>query len=254
MLNYRRSVFAATLFTLLVALFGTPSVGVNNSRAARSSAYEVCGTVTNITGCPIDSFSTVGPVLITFLGTAPIQPFSSTEICFEVFDPTIPPEAIFTLVTADVNDECEFGICAVEIISFRTTELCFSASNVLEEPITGIGFDLVGIDAEPGAFTLNSVNPSPQLGNQGLNFLSDPGPVPQSPKTILDFAVATGSKFAGGNPQAGIQPGDQSSNFCIGGNFEGSTNTQIYVRTRSGFFRCPPPAGGGTFSLSLGTP
>lgn len=113
------------------------------------------------------------------------------------------------------------GFCQTLTVSDLTPDrLCFDVTNNSpSEVITGIGFDLPD---ERGAFTLVSIDPMPQPGNQDLVFSASPGRVPGT-RQNLDFALLTGETIAGGNPRGGVPGGSNSSTFCVGGDFDGLT-------------------------------
>jgi|SRR5215213_123081 len=118
------------------------------------------------------------------------------------------------------------------ITSLSNTQLSFTVTNTSASGVVGaVGFDLPGA----GTYTLASINPSNQPGNQSFTFTTNAGNVPQFNSATLDFAMVThANNFAGSNPPKGIKPGETSSTFTINGNFTGLTQQQIanavYVR------------------------
>ena len=125
----------------------------------------------------------------------------------------------------------------LNITSLSNNLLCFTITNTSSVGVvTGFGFELPGT----GTYTLQSVNPADQPGNQNFSFDTTPGNVPQFNTAVLDFALLTGNNFAGGNPQTGIPAGATSSEFCVfssTNSFAGLTQQQIadaiYVRFQS---------------------
>lgn len=121
------------------------------------------------------------------------------------------------------------------ITSLTNSELCFTITNTSSSGVVGaVGFDLPGT----GTYTLDSITPSNQPGNQNFSFTTNAGNVPQFNGVTLDFAMVThANNFAGSNPPRGVQAGQTSSVFCIDGNFTGLTQQQIadavYVRFQS---------------------
>lgn len=125
----------------------------------------------------------------------------------------------------------------INITSLTSTQIVFSVTNVLAgvlSSITGIGFEL------PGTVTANATG---ACGGSCGNFTATPtvSPnqvnVPQFSSAVLDWALVTGSSFAGGNP-SGINQG-QTATFIVTGNFSGLTEQQflagLYVRFQSVF-------------------
>ena len=118
------------------------------------------------------------------------------------------------------------------ITSLTNTQLSFTITNTGSSGVVGaVGFALPGT----GTYTLGSITPSNQPGNQNFTFSTNPGNVPQFNGVTLDFAMVThADNFAGSNPPRGVQAGQTSSTFTISGNFTGLTQQQIasfvYVR------------------------
>jgi len=117
------------------------------------------------------------------------------------------------------------------ITTLTNSELCFTITNNSTGVVGAVGFDLPGT----GTYTLHSITPSNQPGNQNFQFSTNAGNVPQFNGVTLDFAMVThANNFAGSNPPKGVAPGDTSAVFCIDGNFTGLTQQQIadavYVR------------------------
>jgi len=118
------------------------------------------------------------------------------------------------------------------ITSLTNTQLSFTITNTGSSGVVGaVGFALPGT----GTYTLASISPINQPGNQNFTFSTNPGNVPQFNGVTLDFAMVThADNFAGSNPPRGVQAGQTSSTFTINGNFTGLTQQQIaaavYVR------------------------
>ena len=126
----------------------------------------------------------------------------------------------------------------INITSLTNTQIVFSVTNVLVagvwSSITGIGFEL------PGTVSANTTG---VCGGSCGNFTATPtvSPnqvnIPQFSSAVLDWALITGSSFAGGNP-AGVNQG-QTATFTVTGNFSGLTQQQflagLYVRFQSIF-------------------
>ena len=180
--------------------------------------------------------------LVTF-GTIPPQ---GGTICGSVVPGVSALEAARSLVVTfnfgglgfcveRIKCENTFGnrhdIALLDVLLFKD-QLWFTIQNSSESQsaITGVGFDL----ERNGPFTLDSIIPTPQPGNQNLVFTSDKERVPEAKGAELSFAVTTGHVFAGGNPFLGIQPGETSSQFRVNGNFVGLVGVDIpdgtYVR------------------------
>lgn len=120
----------------------------------------------------------------------------------------------------------------INITSLTNTQLSFTVTNTSSSGVVGaVGFALPGT----GTYSLVSITPSNQPGNQQFVFSTNPGNVPQFNGVTLDFAMVThADNFAGSNPPKGIPAGQTSSTFTISGNFTGLTQQQIasfvYVR------------------------
>lgn len=111
------------------------------------------------------------------------------------------------------------------ITSLTNTQLSFTITNTGSSGVVGaVGFALPGT----GTYTLASISPSNQPGNQNFVFSTNPGNVPQFNGVTLDFAMVThADNFAGSNPPRGVQAGQTSSTFTINGDFTGLTQQQI---------------------------
>ena len=120
----------------------------------------------------------------------------------------------------------------LNITSLTNTQLSFTITNTGSSGVVGaVGFALPGT----GTYTLGSISPINQPGNQNFVFSTNPGNIPQFNGVTLDFAMVThADNFAGSNPPRGVQAGQTSSTFTISGNFTGLTQQQIaaavYVR------------------------
>lgn len=110
------------------------------------------------------------------------------------------------------------------ITTLTNSELCFTITNTSGGVVGAVGFDLPGA----GTYTLHSITPTPQPGNQVFSFTTNAGNVPQFNSATLDFAMVTHTdNFAGSNPPRGVRPGETSAVFCIDGNFTGLSQQQI---------------------------
>jgi hypothetical protein len=120
----------------------------------------------------------------------------------------------------------------LNITSLTNTQLSFTITNTGSSGVVGaVGFALPGT----GTYSLVSISPVDQPGNQNFTFSTNPGNVPQFNGVTLDFAMVThANNFAGSNPPKGVQAGATSSTFTISGDFTGLTQQQIasfvYVR------------------------
>ncbi|HEV2915616.1 MAG TPA: PEP-CTERM sorting domain-containing protein [Pyrinomonadaceae bacterium] len=120
----------------------------------------------------------------------------------------------------------------LNITSLTNTQLSFTITNTSTSGVVGaVGFDLPGT----GTYSLVSITPSNQPGNQNFSFTTNAGNVPQFNSATLDFAMVThANNFAGSNPPKGVHAGDTSATFTISGDFTGLTQQQIadavYVR------------------------
>jgi len=113
----------------------------------------------------------------------------------------------------------------LNIVTLSNSQLCFTITNTSATGVVGaVGFALPGT----GTYTLQSITPSNQPGNQNFSFSTNPGNVPQFNGVTLDFAMVThADNFAGSNPPKGVKPGETSALFCINGDFTGLTQQQI---------------------------
>jgi hypothetical protein len=166
----------------------------------------------------------------------------------------------FPKLQLDCGDPFQFPEKRLLIQFVRLTDVqeCLVFTNLSNEVMTGIEFDLAG---NRGPFDLLSITPSRQPFNQHLRFSRNPATIPEYPQLHPDFAVLTGGQFARGISPIGVQPGETSSEFCIGGNFAGLTPddiiARVYVRTQNLTRQCiniGPPVGGGQTGLLGGSP
>ncbi len=273
--------FRKQYVTLVVFLFLTftaicssdwPSAPLTgHGKAARTEL--ICGSISF--NYPVFSLASIDPRVS--IGSFLLSPDSrSASICLDI-DPSLTQSEIEIALVPDydllgygipVQDRVEVGDVDLLSFGFTSTEVCFAVSNfhqtvsVEGRVLTGIGIDLPSAD---GPFSLSSVTPDPQPGDQNLNFVARPNDAGlalnlPTGQARLDFALlATSHGFGGGNPRAGVQPLCTSSIFCVNGNFSSTSfrdfasHTYILFSEAKPSARCSPPAGG-SFNLSLGSP
>lgn len=143
----------------------------------------------------------------------------------------------------------------VHVTRATNTEQCFIVSNTDPASATAVGLSYSG---KKNSFDLLSVNPARQPFAQHLRFSRNPGSVDDLGNIPLSFALLSGGSFSNGSAKNGVGSGEISSEFCIGGNFEGLTPEEIiqrtYVRvdgkTRQCFNNCCPVGQGQTGVLA----
>jgi hypothetical protein len=227
---------------LVITLNGSTECGIGATTSVVVSDYAIndgqfCFTIGNGGGRIVGISS-------PFVALGPVPPQGGT-ICGHVLAAVTPQEAAQSLlVTYDFGYQpcaerisCENSsgkprnIALLEIIVFQD-EFWFTILNSSESrsAITRVGFDL----ESTGPFTLNSIIPTPQPGDQDLIFTTESEKIPKFKNAELSFAVKTGNVFGVGNPLIGIQPGETSSQFRVSGNFSGLIGITIpdgaYVR------------------------
>jgi hypothetical protein len=236
-----------------------------HSLAATTDSYIVCGVLFNDprSPAPITSVVSTDPYTVQITGIAiPISPGAGGDICLQV-DQSIPVSQVPNFISIN-EDPCADGYAEItlnvtHVTQPTATQFCFSFLNSSQDIIIGVGFDLPPDGIDRGPFTLVSVSPSPQPGNQDLKLVIGPDYVPSSGGDNVDFAVVSGKVFAGGAPFGGVPPGELSAKFCISANFEGLSRGEMLnaFQVRTGgkpLVKCFPEAGGGIYSLSLGSP
>jgi hypothetical protein len=123
------------------------------------------------------------------------------------------------------------NLATANIASFSLAGNVFSFTIQNTSPfdarITGIGFALPG--DRPNTYQLTSSS------NPNFTLTHDDSNVPQFSSVTLDFALITGTNFAGGNPNQGIDNDDaNAATFSVTGDFSGLTANEvintIYVR------------------------
>jgi len=134
---------------------------------------------------------------------------------------------------------CEFN-SQTNTFTFTIT----NTSNITQpgstSTITGIGYDLppTGNASASGLNGFTGMQ-APSLSSNFTFSDADLGNVPDGfNSTVLDFGFITGSTFAGGDPNSGLQPGESASFIVSGAAFSGFTEEQIcnaiYVRFQAG--------------------
>lgn len=288
-LTKRHVVFTILLALALAPLFFANWETVSNahySHAAKIDFVVRCGTITNTSVLPPSDLegppilAVVSKSLVIDIVQAPVFPIDaqqSSPICLLV-DATLTEQQIIAglhVIIGEPTDgpfpikELDFAGVNLSFYRFSNNEICLSVANKhsLYNPpanasLTGIGFQLPSAE-EP--FFLISVAPLPQLSDQNFSLVTRQNNaaagllIPQE-KIVLDFALASSRSFAGGNFHGGVPPSCTSSIFCVGGDFSSTTysdfayNTYTHFSVAQNVNRCVPESGGGSFSLSLGSP
>lgn len=214
---------------------------------------------------PVDK-SLNGVPMSFMLFASYLEPGDSTTIClsgvtgFPDFAEAI-AHNMFVAFAPAVNMACTdpfdpFGERAyVQVTRSTATEQCFIVGNSSAESVTAVGLNFSG---KKNTFDLLSVTPAHQPFDQHLRFSRNPGTVDDFNDIPITFGLLSGGSFSNGQAKNGVGMGEVSSEFCIGGNFEGLTPEEIiqrtYVRvggkTRQCFNNCCPVGQGQTGVLA----